>query len=458
MMNSVQMILSRQHFPEVFAFAEKNSVLSKNLYNAALFRLRQTFTGCEKESRSEHEREVFTEIEKTIQATNGKFKPKRILNYNALDKILRANENPDFFSGLPMQTAQAVVRAAASDFSNWLKALTEYKKSPGKFTGRPNMPGYKKGTRMTFTVTNQDAVLYPSDAGDNCMLKLPGFSKGKRVPLKYLSSDANLRQVSFKPYYGTFIMTFAVEDMAPFFHPDLPNFAGIDLGTDNIAAVVCTDASSIVYKGGAVLSENQWFAKEKAKAVSIIAKGRDDTHASSRHLNRLSMHHDCFLKDQMHKISCDIIRYCVEHRVGTIVLGTNKLWKQSASMGKRNNQTFVTIPHARLRNMILYKALSAGITVVEQEESYTSKADVTANDPIPVYGQEKENPHFSGSRMKRGLYRCHHGLLINADCNGAANILRKAFPNIWKHIPDFRFLAVPESRGFWKLNPKYRIA
>lgn len=97
MMNSVQMILSEQHFPEIFAFAEKNSALSRNLYNAALFRLRQTFTGWEKESRSKNEQEVFAEIEKTVQATNGKFKPKRILNYNALDRILRANENPDFF-------------------------------------------------------------------------------------------------------------------------------------------------------------------------------------------------------------------------------------------------------------------------------------------------------------------------------------------------------------------------
>ncbi|ELR99827.1 hypothetical protein GLO73106DRAFT_00036790, partial [Gloeocapsa sp. PCC 73106] len=32
---------------------------------------------------------------------------------------------------------------------------------------------------------------------------------------------------------------------------------------------------------------------------------------------------------------------------------------------------------------------------------------------------------FSGTRVKRGLYKTAKGWLINADCNGAANILRK---------------------------------
>lgn len=457
MMRSVQMILSKNDFPEVFAFAETNSVLAKNLYNAALFRIRQTFTGWDKESRSENEREVFAEIERTMETVKN-FNAKRILNYHALDKILRANQNPDLFSGLPMQTAQAVVRAAASDFSNWLKTLKEYRKCPEKFTGRPKMPGYKKGTGTTFSVTNQDAVLYPAESGNGCMLKLPGFPKKKRIPLKYLSASANLRQVSFKPYYGTFIMTFVLEDMAPFFHADLPGFAGIDFGTDNIAAVVCTDGSSVVYKGGAVLSENQWFAKEKAKAVSIITKGHEHMRASSHHLDRLSLHHECFVKDQMHKISHDVIRYCIQHGVGTIVIGVNKQWKQNTSIGKQNNQNFGGVPHARLRDMIVYKALAASVIVIEQEESYTSKADVTADDPIPVYGQIKENPHFSGSRVKRGLYRCHSGFLINADCNGAANILRKVFPHVWKDTTDFRFLASPESVRFPDFIPKYKVS
>lgn len=174
---------------------------------------------------------------------------------------------------------------------------------------------------------------------------------------------------------------------------------------------------------------------------------------SSAFLNDLSLKHDCFLNDQMHKLSTAIVRYCIAHRIGILVVGTNRLWKQRASMSKKNNQKFVSIPYEKLRWMISYKALIAGIEVIWQEESYTSKADCTAGDLIPVYGKEKTHPVFSGRRIERGLYLCKAGYCINADCNGAANILRKAFPHAWDKCKDFQFLATPASVGFKSLNP-----
>ena len=112
------------------------------------------------------------------------------------------------------------------------------------------------------------------------------------------------------------------------------------------------------------------------------------------------------MKDMMHKISTDIVRYCAEHGVGTVVMGVNRGWKQGSDMGKVNNQNFTGIPHDRLRKMIMYKAAREGIRIMEQEESYTSKADITAMDFIPVYGRENGNVEFSGRRIKRGLYAC----------------------------------------------------
>ena len=314
------------------------------------------------------------------------------------------------------------------------------------------MPGYCKADKKTFKVTNQDAALYPTKDGKGCLLKLPKMDHN-RIPLSYLKDTSNLREIVFKPYYGKYIMTFIIEDMAPPFYPDLPNMAGMDLGTDNIAAIACTDGSSVVYKGGAILSANQFFAKQRASAVSTLTKGKKHRHASSAFLSNLSLKHDCFLKDQMHKLSTAIVRYCIAHRIGILVVGTNRLWKQHASMSKENNQKFVSIPHERLRWMISYKALIAGIEVVWQEESYTSKADCTAGDLIPVYGKEKTHPVFSGRRIERGLYLCREGYCINADCNGAANILRKAFPHAWDKCKDFQFLATPASVGFKSLNP-----
>ncbi|MBQ6756102.1 MAG: transposase, partial [Oscillospiraceae bacterium] len=233
------------------------------------------------------------------------------------------------------------------------------------------------------------------------------------------------------------------------------NKAVIDFGIDNIATIVTTDGSSKVYKGGAIISENRLFAKEKAKATAIITKGTKRKHAASKHLDYLSCKHDCFMLDQLHKISRSIVDYCVAHEVGTLVIGKNVNWKQEVNLGKVNNQNFVSIPHAKLEMLIRYKAELEGIEVIVQEESYTSKADVTVNDEIPFYKDGQTiNVAFSGRRIKRGLYRTASGLVINADCNGAANILRKAYPDVWNTITDFSFLAHPESVNFKKLNER----
>ena len=112
------------------------------------------------------------------------------------------------------------------------------------------------------------------------------------------------------------------------------------------------------------------------------------------------------------------------------------------------------MPISILRTMISYKALNAGIRIIEQEESYTSKADITRNDYLPTYGKDDNNATFSGARITRGLYRCADGTLLNADCNAAANIMRKAIPDIWKDTSDYTFLSSPKVYGFHELNPK----
>ena len=125
------------------------------------------------------------------------------------------------------------------------------------------------------------------------------------------------------------------------------------------------------------------------------------------------------------------------------MLGSNKNWKQKTDIGKQNNQKFVMLPIARLQAMIQYKAEREGIHVVIQEESYTSRASFPDKDTIPVYGSG-EDTVFSGKRVKRGLYKTSTGILINADCNAAANILRKALPNEADKIKDFQDLISPE--------------
>ena len=60
-----------------------------------------------------------------------------------------------------------------------------------------------------------------------------------------------------------------------------------------------------------------------------------------------------------------------------------------------------------------------GITVIEREESYTSKCDSLVLENIC------RNDNYKGQRNKRGLFQSSKGKLINADANGALNIMRK---------------------------------
>lgn len=422
---------------------------SKLLYNAALFRVRNIFTGYDKEHRTENEVEVFQEVA-LLQRSYPNMHVRRVISYTHLEKMMRVTENADFFSGLPRQTAQQMVKQSVTDFKNWLASLREYKKHPEKYLGKPKMPRYKKSDLTTVIITNQDAVLYRDDIGMS--LKLP--LQKQRLYFSNLSSDPVLKEVKIKPYYGRFLLCLTLEEPDVAFDPSESHVCAIDLGTDNFAAIVCDDHSSAIYKGGAVLSKIQWFHKQRAKYVSIITKGHEKKHAVSKRLRDLSFHYANFVKDQCHKISRSIIDFCMEHQCGTLILGVNLLWKQRFNMNKINNQNFVSMPITLLRTMITYKALNAGIRIIEQEESYTSKADLIANDRIPTYGVDDKDASFSGKRIKRGLYRCSNGMILNADCHAAANIMRKAIPDIWKDTRDYTFLSAPDVYGFHKLNPK----
>ena len=412
------------------------TALSKNIYNAALFRVRNIFTGFNKDSLSDLEQEVFDEVELTENTYNCQIR--RVISYNSLEKLMRANNNPDFFAGLPMQSSQAMVKKAT-----WLASLKHFKVNPTLFLGKPGMPHYIKSDKTTAYITNQDAVY------KNAELKLPLIKK--RLPLPNVPENAALKEVKIKPYYNEFII------LCTFETPDVPintkhtHVASIDFGIDNIVALITDEGKSFLYKGGAIKSCNQFYNKRSSELRSIITKGHKNANAKSKQLSVLSRNRDQFINDQMHKISKNVIDICLANNVGTIVLGINKGMKQHSNMGRSNNQAFVSLPISRLAFMITYKAQRAGIIVIEQEESYTSKADFLSNDLIPVYGKEKGEVSFSGSRIKRGLYKSATGVIINADINGAANIMRKAGFTINNKISD---MANPVIMGFKELNSK----
>ena len=403
--------VSKQH--EMFPYFDGLAHKAKNLYNASLFRIRNAFTAHDKTNVTSNEKEVLDEL----ALLKGQ-KTYRVLGYGVLQRLMRVTQNPDFFAGLPMQSAQATVKHACSDFQNWLSALKKYKQNPALFTGKPRMPGYCKGDITTLTLTNQDAVIY----GDE--LKLPKTKQRLRIRKRH---SARLQEVKVCPVSGGYDILLVYQVKEPSAETGTHS-AAVDFGVDNTMAVVADTGKSILFKGRFIKSVNQYFMKKKAERISLMSRGKETTERVwSKYLDRLSAYRTSYIRDCFHKMSRKLLVSCQHNDIGCLVLGSNAFWKQNSCIGTVNNQNFVSIPFEMLKSMIELKACEYGVTVVRNEESYTSKASFLDSDDIPVYAEgDGTKHHFSGKRIQRGLYRSSDGTVLNADINGAANILRKA--------------------------------
>lgn len=409
----------------LYSYLYEYSKLSKNLYNATLFRIRQNFTLRDKEHLSDNEKEVLQEIDKVKERFHLST-PKSLLSYKFLDKMMRVTNNPDFFSGLPMQTSQLILKDAVRDFKSWLSALKGYKEDPSLYLGKPKMPNYKHSEISMVKFTNQDCKIKKGT------LKFPKTELTLSLP--HIDNTCTLKEVQIKPYYTNFIVLVIYSKERVRKEKVRPYVCGIDLGVNNLAAIVDNRFSCLLYKGEVIKSANQWFNKERARLISALAICQKADHQNTKRLHQLSQIRDMYIKDYMHKVSKDIISHCLRNDIGTIVIGKNKEWKQNCNMNNINNQNFVSIPFNVLIAMIQYKAEREGIKVIIREESYTSKASFLDDDFIPDYGNETTTPVFSGRRIKRGLYKSKDGVVVNADLNGAANILRKEFPNAFELV------------------------
>ena len=204
------------------------------------------------------------------------------------------------------------------------------------------------------------------------------------------------------------------------------NALALDLGINNLVTAVSSKGNSFIIDGRKLKSINQWFNKENARLQSI----KDKQHFGRKTTNRqkaIARDRNNKVNDYMNKAARKVIDYCINNDIGTLVVGYNKTFQRNTDMGKRNNQTFVNIPYGRLRDKLVYLCELNDITFVKQEESYTSKASFWDKDTIPVYNDDNPKEYqFSGKRVHRGQYKTKSGKTLNADVNGALNILRKS--------------------------------
>lgn len=412
----------------LFVVFDEWAHLSNNLYNETLFIIRQLFTGLNKDKKdmSVLERTTIDSVLEVLKSYDKELildKDHRLVNFYFMDYYFKHTNNKNYNSSLPKQSAQHVIKDACNSFKGWFKALRSYKRNPSKFTGKPKMPKYRKsGSVYAVKLTNQDTVLYENKFGYEVK-----FPKTKhRLNFTDKVKGKKLKEVNIKCEYGVYKVTYLFEDKAEPIKSKGSVVCGIDIGVNNIVAIQTSNGDSLLVKGKFIKSKNQWYNKKIAKNMYGQTIGTTNKATSSKALNKLYRNRKHFMEDVIHKISKKIISWCISKDVSTIVIGSNKFWKQNINIGKVNNQTFTQIPFSLLISHIENKANKAGIKVVKTEESYTSKASFLDLDNIPVYDENSTNKYtFSGKRISRGMYRSSNGFCFNADLNGAGNILRK---------------------------------
>ena len=204
------------------------------------------------------------------------------------------------------------------------------------------------------------------------------------------------------------------------------NALALDLGINNLVTAVSNSGESFVLDGRKLKSINQWYNKEVSRLQSIKDKQNFGRKQTKRQI-AVTRNRNNRVNDYMSKAARRIIDYCVTHDIGTLVVGCNDTFQKESSLGRAGNQNFVDIPYGRLCSKLEYLCALNGIRFVKQEESYTSKASFWDHDSLPAYnGRSIQHHTFSGKRIHRGLYRCGNGRVLNADVNGALNILRKS--------------------------------
>ena len=385
-----------------------------------------------------------------------------LLSYEAIDAVMKLSRNESYYA-LPSQANQQILKKCVSDWNSWIESLKAWKEDPSKFTGKPNMPGYVRKTLSTAALTNQ-ICKYAEDP----QFGYVSFPRSVELLRIGLPLDGKYVRTEIKPAYGGFYVLVVYDEKDKKKEvPNLPDKGrklGVDVGTVNFLTCAGNfgDAPFII-DGRYLKSLNQEYNKEKARLTSRLTKGvkpkkrsgakpsengkKTPTYAektgsdSTRMLDALSLNRDNRFRDVFYKSAHYLCRYCVEKEVNVIVVTHNEGQKQGIHLGHVNDQNFAYIAFSTFIFILRVVAYQYGVSVIVREESYTSKADFLSGDEIPTYkAGEKVDYRFSGKRVKRGLYESGAGVFINADVNGAVNVLRKEFPDAFSGIADFSYL------------------
>ena len=367
---------------------------AKDLYNEALYNVRQCF-----------------------------FKESRYLNYYENYALLK---NSDNYKMLNSNMAQQILKEADGSFKSFFGLLRLA--GTGKYSLRDiRLPQYlKKDGYYTliigFVRLNGNKLLIPYSNSfrkthRKIKIRIPPILLDKKVKeIRIIpKSDGRFFEIQYTYEAGLDIK----EEL------DFNKALSIDVGINNLAACVTDEGRSFILDGKKLKSINQWYNKNNSRLQSI--KDKQKITVKTRQQSSLERKRNNKVNDYISKCARHIIDYCIDNNIGNIVIGYNPTLQKDSNIGRINNQNFVTIPFGKLKDKLEYLSEYYGICLIKQEESYTSKASFFDKDDIPSYNDDNPKEYsFSGVRVKRGLYKTSTNQYLNADINGALNILKKS--------------------------------
>lgn len=391
---------------------------SNSLINSTLFEVRQKhFEACER-----------IEFFDSNDFYRSEFKTKQVkASYAELCKQLTSNPH---YMALGGQCAQQTIKSVVESFSSFNQLLNKFWQGE---TNKPRMPGYRtKGGLAPISYPAQ-ALRFDIETGE-CLIPISRelnsdvkHSLGVnelRINGAYGIKSEQIVEVRIIPrnqeLYVEYVYCYGNQGASCRLGLDPQHALSLDPGLDNWLTCVSTRGKSFIIDGHKLKSINQNYNRR----VQRLKLGKPAKYWDFE-LAAITEKRNRKVRDAINKAARFVINYCLINRLGVVVFGWNQGNKDSIKIGKKNNQEFVQIPTARLKNWIKELCEVNGIQFVETEESYTSKASFLDNDFLPTFGEKPTRWKPTGKRVKRGEYKTSRNQLINADCNGAANILRK---------------------------------
>jgi putative transposase len=320
---------------------------------------------------------------------------------------------------LKAKVSQQTLRRLDKNFKSFFKCHQDFQKNPGKYSGQPKPPRFKR--------KQYDNLIYDYQAfsiKDSMVVleKALSFSLPKKLVGKII------KQVEIVPSLRHFEAIFVYEDDETNTQVShCSKVMAIDLGLNNLATCVTNGVSkAFIVDGRKLKSINHHYNKRYSKLQSHLKKTRD--RKWSNRLQRLTDRRNARVVDYLHKATRQVTDICVKEGISKVVVGDVTKSLNQINLGKKTNQNFVNLSLGQFIDKLRYKLELHGIELSVADESYTSKASFIDDDVLPKNYEPKTTHTFSGKRVKRGLYRSQNGTVINADANGAYNILRKSNP------------------------------